>query len=221
MKPPPWLAQKIAETGAQQVGGEIPGTEAESAIAAATREHPEYGEALAVAGAVSHYRKWVRGHRSSGDLFQAQMLEGLPASMLVAPQREMPVADMTGTDLDHAKNMLYARTTNAVRGARKTAMAERQVFDRLYERVRKLLEGDLTVSQVLPQAILAAAPELEDDGRPDWLVLAAARLEPEGVATEIEKHPEYVHELLVVVANGLHDGLTLAEAIKAATGTAA
>lgn len=221
MKPPPWLAQAIADEGALVLQGKKPRTEADAAIAAATRDHPEFGAGLATVSALGMFGKYVRKNTSSGDLFQAQMFQGLPASMLIAPKREIPVRDMTATDLDHAKNMLYARTANQVRGTREAVMAERAAFDEFYGRVRPLLDGDLTVADVMGKAALAVLPEAGPEVQPDWLAIALARLDPEAVAEEMARHPEYLHGLLTDIATGLHDGMTLDEAVKTAADKAA
>jgi hypothetical protein len=221
VNPPTWLKEALATIGARHLHGQMTRAEADSAIIAVTREHPEYGASIGEASALSALGKYVRKNTSSGDLFQAQMFQGLPASMLIAPKREVPVRDMTAADLDHAKNMLYARTANQVRGTREAVMAERAAFDEFYGRVRPLLDGDLTVADVLGKAALAVLPEPGPDGKPDWLVIALARLEPEAVAEEIARHPEYLHGLLTDIASGLHDGLTLADAIAAAAEKAA
>jgi hypothetical protein len=221
VKPPPWLAQKIAETGALQLVGGRKAAEAEAEILAAAREHPEFGEEQGAAAALAAYRKWVRCHVTGGDLFQAQMLHGLPESMLITPTKSKPVAAMTAADLDHARNMLLTRTANAIKGARQAAMDERAAFDAFYARVRPLLDGGLTVADVIGKVALNAIPDAVDPGQPDWLVLALARMEPEAVAGEIARHPEYLHGLLTGIATGLHDGLSLDEAIRTAAEKAA
>jgi hypothetical protein len=149
VKTPQWLAQKIAETGVLVLDGKMSRAEADAAVIAATREHPEYGEELAAASIVALFGRWLRDHSSSGDLFQAQMFPGLPAVLVVAPKRKVGVADMTRADLDHAKNMLYARTGNAIDGAKKAAEAERAAFDAFYDKVCPLLTDGKTVGDVL------------------------------------------------------------------------
>lgn len=223
MNPPQWAKEAIASIGAQALNGQMTRAEADAAIITAAREHPEYGAGLGDAAMLSALGKYIRNNASSGDLFQAQMLEGLPASLLIAPRKSKAVADMTGEDLDHAKNMLHARTTNAIRGARSSAMAEREAFDRLYGKVRHLLSGGLKVSDVISRAVLEAADAGDaDPGQPAaWLRAALARMELSDVLAEMkQRHPGFADALLADVLTGLHDGMTLAEAIKAA-GTAA
>lgn len=149
MKNPPWLTAAVAANASEVLRGRAKQAAASAAVAAAVKAHPEYIDELAWALADREVGRWLRDHETSGDLFQAQMFPGLPASMRIAPKRTVPVAAMTGEDLDHAKKMLYARTGNAAKGAADAADRERATFDRFYDRVRPLLDGELTVADVL------------------------------------------------------------------------
>ncbi len=151
MKPPQWLAEKIAEQGTRVLHGKRHRAEADAEIAAAVRDHPEFGEQLAASLALRLFGKWIRKNASSGDLFLAEPFPGLPASMLIAPKKAVPVADMTGADLDKAKRMLYTRTENAVSGAKKAAEQEQAAFDAFYNRVRPLLANGKTVGDALTE----------------------------------------------------------------------
>jgi hypothetical protein len=149
VKLPQWLAEEIAAAGARLLDGNMSRTEAETAIAAAARNHPAYCAQAGEADALRHFGKWIGEHASSGDLFQVSLFPDLPAVMRVAPNRSTAISDMTGEELDHARNMLIARTDNAVAGAKAAAERERAAFARLYDKVRPLLKGDLTVGDVL------------------------------------------------------------------------
>lgn len=151
MKPPQWLAEKFAEQGTRVLHGKRPRAEADAEIADAVRQHPEFGEHLAVALALRLFGKWVRKNASSGDLFLAEPFPGLPASLLVAPKKAVPVADMTAADLDKAKRMLYTRTENAISGAKKAAEQEQAAFDAFYDKVRPLLRDGRTVADALAE----------------------------------------------------------------------
>lgn len=157
MKPPQWLAEKMAEQGTRVLHGKRPRADADADIAAAVREHPEFGEQLAVSLALRLFGKWIRKNASSGDLFQAEPFPGLPASMLIAPKKPKPVADMTADDLDKARHMLYTRTGNQVSGATKAAEEERKAFDALYDKVRPRLKDGKTVADVLADLAAKAA----------------------------------------------------------------
>jgi len=159
MKHPEWLREAISAAGVQVLDGNMTRAGADAAVAAATREHPEFGADLGAAAATGLLGKWLREHSSSGDLFQAQMFADLPASLLVTPGRRTPVADMTAEDLDHAKNMLYARTQNAIDGVTKAALGERAAFDALYGKVRPLLKGDMTVGDALGALATQPVPD--------------------------------------------------------------
>jgi hypothetical protein len=149
MKAPQWLTEEIAAIGVRLLEGKMPRLEAEAAIAAATRSHAGYCADAGVTDALRLFRKWVSEHASSGDLFQSALFPDLPAVMRVAPKRSIPVNDMTGEELDHAKNMLWARTENMINGAEESAKREQVAFARLYDKVRPLLSGELTVGDVL------------------------------------------------------------------------
>jgi hypothetical protein len=157
VKPPQWLAEKLAEQGTRVLHGKRPRAEADASIAAAVREHPEFGEQLAVSLALRLFGKWIRKNASSGDLFLSEPFPGLPTSMLIAPKKPVTVADMTAEDLDKARHMLYARTGNQVSGATKAAEAERKAFDAFYDKVRPLLKDGKTVADVLADLAAKAA----------------------------------------------------------------
>ena len=77
--------------------------------------------------------------------------------MRVAPTKSAEVALMTAEDLDHAKNMLLARTQNAINGVTAAAGRERAVFMDFYSKVRPLLAEGLTVADALNQLAEMAA----------------------------------------------------------------
>lgn len=157
MKPPQWLAEKMAEQGTRVLHGKRPRAEADADIAATVREHPEFGQQLAVSLALRLFGKWIRKNASSGDLFQAEPFPGLPASMLIAPKKAVPVAEMTADDLDKAKRMLHSRTQNQITGATNAAEKERAVFDAFYDKVRPRLKDGKTVADVLADLAAKAA----------------------------------------------------------------
>lgn len=157
MKPPQWLAEKLAEQGTRVLHGKRPRAEADASIAEAVREHPEFGEQLAVSLALRLFGKWVRKNASSGDLFLAEPFPGLPASLLIAPKKSVPVPEATAEDLDKARHMLYTRTGNQVSGATKAAEGERKAFDAFYDKVRPLLKDGKTVADVLADLAAKAA----------------------------------------------------------------
>jgi len=149
VKAPHWLAGEIAAAGARVLDGKVTRTEAEASIAAAVRAHPGYCEEAGVTAALRQFGKWIGEHASSGDLYQSALFPDLPAVMRVAPNRTAAVSDMNAEELDHARNMLWARTQNMIEGAEESARRERSAFSRLYDKVRPLLTGDLTVGDVL------------------------------------------------------------------------
>lgn len=159
MKILPWLASAVAENCALVLEAKQTRAEADAAVIAVIRKHPEFLDQLGAALGVRLNGRWISEHSASGDLFQTQMFPDLPAVMRVAPKKAVALADMTAADLDHAKNMLWNRTENQMSGAKEGAERERAAFSRLYDRVRPLLSGEKTVSEVLAEL---AAKDTED-----------------------------------------------------------
>lgn len=144
-----WLAEAVAREGTRVLDGATTRTEANAVITAAITDHPEFVAELVATLADKTLGKWLRSRETSGDLFQSEMFPGLPPALRVAPKRSVGVADMTAEDLDHAKNMLYARTQNQIEGAERAALAEREAFDAFYDKVRPFLGTGLTVGDVI------------------------------------------------------------------------
>jgi len=59
-------------------------------------------------------------------------------SLRITPARYRHVHRMNGHELDMARNVLHAKTGNAIKGAED----ERRVFDAFYNKVRPLMHGD-------------------------------------------------------------------------------
>lgn len=156
-QPPAWLAAAVASQGTKTATGKATRAEASDAIAAAVRAHPEYLEDLIAADVKRYLNRWLAGNGSSGDLLQASLFPDLPVRMRVAPGRTVEVTAMTRTDLIHARNILLARTQNAINGATKSAEAERKVFGAFFDRILPLMDGDKTVRDVLPELAAKAA----------------------------------------------------------------
>jgi hypothetical protein len=157
VKTPPWLAEEINEQGAAVLAGTASRGSADTVVIATVREHPEFLAELGAAFAVRLLAKWLTEHTSGGDLFQAGMFPDLPATLAVAPKKRSGVADMTGPDLDKARNMLYARTENQIEGTKKAALAERAAFDGFYDKVRPRLTDGKTVGAVLAELVAQTA----------------------------------------------------------------
>lgn len=149
MKTQQWLAAAVAENGALVMAGKKTRTEAETAGLAIVRKHPEFLEQLGAALYSKQLGKWLAEHASSGDLFQAQMFPDLPAVMRITPNRSLPVADMTGPDLDNARAMLWNRTGHMMAGAEAAGKKERAAFGAFFKRVRPHLTDGATVAEVL------------------------------------------------------------------------
>jgi hypothetical protein len=154
---PDWHKAAVAAHGARAAAGTATRAEAEDAVAAAIRDHAGYVADLIAADAKREVRRWLDVNGGSGDLLQASLFPDLPVRMRVAPNRTVQIAAMTRADLDHARNILLARTGNAMDGAKKAAEAERAVFAAFYDRVRPLLLPGRTVADVLPELAAKAA----------------------------------------------------------------
>jgi hypothetical protein len=148
---PEWLKQALAINGALAADGRTTRPDAAARIAVIVGTHPEYVEGLIAADVSKGLREWLNGNGSSGDLLQVSLFPDLPVRMRVDPKRSVEVSKMTRADLDHARNILVARTQNAINGATAAAEKERAAFARFYDQVRPLLTDGKTVSDVLGQ----------------------------------------------------------------------
>ena len=63
-------------------------------------------------------------------------------SLRITPERYQKIHKMTAHELDMARNVLYAKTGNAIKGAED----ERRIFDSFYNKVRPLMQADDTVA---------------------------------------------------------------------------
>lgn len=156
MKKPQWYAAEIARVGQLTLDGASTRADALAILAAAIRKHPEYVADLVAADAERQLAKWLGGNAPEVAPSQLLLFPEMPLRMRVAPTRYADVAAMDAHDLDAARNMLWARTQNAMDGARDSAEHERAVFAAFYGKVRPLLAGDLTVSDALERLAKAA-----------------------------------------------------------------
>ncbi len=156
MKKPDWYTEEIAGLGQLMLDGVSTRAEALAILTARIRKHPEYVAGLIAADAEKELSGWLKSNAAEDPAPQLDLFPGLPSHMRVAPTKSAEVPAMTAEELDHAKNMLMARTQNAIDGAVAAAERERAVFMDFYAKVRPLLKGDLTVSDVLEQLTKAA-----------------------------------------------------------------
>lgn len=157
MKKPDWLTAEIAKQGMRVIDGASTRTEAVADLIAAIGAHPEHAASLIAAEADRELAKWLRANAAeSPSSSQLLLFPEMPLRMRVAPDKSVEVAAMTAADLDHARNMLWARTQNQIDGAREAAEREREVFADFYAKVRPLLAGDMTVLDALARIEMAA-----------------------------------------------------------------
>lgn len=157
MKKPDWYAEEVAGLGQLVLDGVSTRAQALDILAARIRKHPEYIASLVTADAERELSGWLKANGTEDDASsQLDLFPGLPRRMRIAPTKSAEIASMTAEDLDHARNMLLARTQNAIDGATSAAEHERAVFMAFYERVRPLLRDGLTVGDVLKRIEAAA-----------------------------------------------------------------
>lgn len=117
-------------------------------------DHPEFGNAILdewnaprLAAAVTAERSQYAVTESPAsdpewDLHRTLFADLPYRSLRITPARYQQVCRMTAHDLDMARNVLLAKTGNAIRGAEE----ERRQFEAFYGAVRPLLSGDATVA---------------------------------------------------------------------------
>jgi len=156
VKTPQWLAEEVAAQGTRVLDGKAARTDALTAMAEAIGAHPEYVAGLIAADASRELSAWLKDNATEDPSAQLDLFPGLPRRMRIAPAKYADTAEMDAAQLDHAKNMLLARTQNAIDGATAAAEHEREVFMAFYDKVRPLLTGGLTVGDVLDRLARAA-----------------------------------------------------------------
>jgi hypothetical protein len=147
MTKPQWYAAEIAKLGQLVLDGAKPRADAIGALGAEIGAHPEYLADLVAADASRELAKWLSDHRQEPP--QLGMFPELKRSYRTTPSRYVEVAAMTAHDVDMARAILWAKTQNAIDGARDAAEHERAVFAEFEAKVRPLLAGGLTVADVL------------------------------------------------------------------------
>jgi hypothetical protein len=144
---PQWYAAETARLGQLVLDGASPRPDALGALMAKIREHPGYIADLIAADADRELGKWLSDQRQQQP--QISLFPELKRSYRTTPSRYVEVAAMTAHDVDMARAILWAKTQNAIDGAREAAEHERTVFAAFEEKVRPLLAGGLTVADVL------------------------------------------------------------------------
>lgn len=157
MKKPRWFTAEVAKHGQRVLDGASTRADALADLTAQVSSHPEYVADLIAADAEKELSGWLKANAAEVISSQLLLFPEIPVRMRIAPTRSADVALMDATQLDHAKNMLWARTQNAMDGARDAAEHERAVFAAFYDKVRPLLADGLTVSDVLDRLAARAA----------------------------------------------------------------
>lgn len=151
MKKPQWLVEEVARHGQLVLDGNITAAVALAALSAQITGHGEYVAGLISVDAKRELSAWLSENRVDEQPFQADMFPDLPRRLRVTPGKYVEVAAMNGHHLDMARNILWAKTQNAMDGAKAAAEHERDIFTTFYEKVRPMLAGDLTVGDVLDE----------------------------------------------------------------------
>jgi len=158
VKKPPWYTAEVAKVGMLVLDGETTRETAVAVLTRAVKAHPEHIDGLIAVDVARELSAWLKDHGAPAaqpSLFPD--FPGLPREMRVAPAKTAEVADMTAEDLDHAKNMLLARTKNAIDGVTAAAERERKAFMDFYNKVRPLLTDGLTVADAMEKLAEKAA----------------------------------------------------------------
>jgi hypothetical protein len=156
VKKPQWYVTQVAKFGQIVLDGESTRADALTLLVAQIRSHPEYIADLIAADAERELSKWLAANAAEVATSQLILFPEMPLRMRVTPVKDEEVAAMDARQLDNAKHILWATTQNAMDGATEAAERKRAVFADFYDRVRPLLKGDLTVSDVLEQLAKAA-----------------------------------------------------------------
>ena len=120
------------------------------AIGAMATADPGYIADLVASAADRELAAWLRGTapaRPSSP--QLHLFPEMPYQMKVTPRATADIGTMDAHQLDAAKNILFARTQNAIDGARVAAEREREVFMDFYLKVRPGLHAGMTVADVI------------------------------------------------------------------------
>lgn len=149
MKTPQWLTEEVARQGTGILDGSAPRATALAALTAAIGGHPECVADLIAVYAEKELSKWLGDNSASVPSPQLPLFPELPHRMRVAPSKYADTVSMDLAQLEHAKNMLMARTQNAIDGATTAAEHEREVFMAFYGEVRPLVASGLTVGDAL------------------------------------------------------------------------
>lgn len=157
MKKPAWYVAQVAKFGQIVLDGESTRADALTLLGAQIRSHPEYVADLIAADAEKELAGWLKDNAAEDPSPQLDLFPELPRRMRVTPTKSADVASMDAAQLDHARNMLLARTQNAIDGATASAEHERAVFMAFYDKIRPLLTGDLTVADALERLAEMAA----------------------------------------------------------------
>lgn len=147
MTKPQWYAADVARFGQLVIDGSAPRADMLAALMRSIRDHPGYVADLIATDADRELGKWLSDRRQQQpalDLFPE-----LRRSYRTTPSKYVEVTAMTAHDVDMARAILWAKTQNAIDGAREAAEHERAVFAAFEEKVRPLLAGGLTVADVL------------------------------------------------------------------------
>jgi hypothetical protein len=149
VKDPIWFTEATARTGKRIIAGEITRTEAVTELALAV-----HGDLLGIdivtGWTNGRLDAWLKAAQpAAGPGIQATLFPELKRSYRTTPSKYVDVAAMTAHDVDMARAILWAKTQNAIDGAREAAEHERAVFAAFEEKVRPLLAGSLTVADVL------------------------------------------------------------------------
>ena len=148
---PAWIDDMAEELGTARLRGTTgrPDAVARLAGAIAASQDRELFLAIFADFAARRLDAWHREHQNTAPVpavshVQMDLFPDLKPRLYIRVGVTKPVMTMTAHDWDAAREMVLNRTKHAIEGAE----ADRKNFEAAYERVRPLLSGDATTSDV-------------------------------------------------------------------------
>jgi len=158
MKTPGWFTDELAARGHDILAGHATRADVITELAALVSSDV-LGQVIVSTWTASRIDGWLRGADAvlAADGAQAELFPGLPRELKVTPGKTKPFLAMDAHDLDMAVKLARVQAANSIDGTREWLASIEQAYDK----VRPLLDGDLTVADVLgdlDDGAAAAAP---------------------------------------------------------------
>ncbi len=146
---PAAIADAVRQLAIDHRAGTVTRPDAITRLTTVIRKDKRYAAGILSAHAARLLAAAGREFPMPADPLQAELFPDLPPRLYVAPGKTRNWLGFTRHDWEVARNMLLARTENAVTGATSAARREREDFMRAYDRIVPLLTSpDLTTADV-------------------------------------------------------------------------